>query len=99
VKRIFSVGAIAVLIPALVASSLLLITAQQRARGLFVQLEREQQTAQQLQADGNRLRIELGRVSQPANVEAAALALGLRRIDMARTAFLPTPRQPVESGR
>jgi cell division protein FtsL len=89
--RAASVGGIAVLVGGLVASSLSLITSQHRARGLFVELERAQQLAQQLEADGNRLRVELGRVSQPANVEAAARQLGLRTVDSARTAFLPSP--------
>lgn len=83
------------LVAGLVVCGLALITSQHRARGLFVELERSQQLAQQLEAEGNRLRIELGRVSQPASVEAAARQLTLRPVDSARTVFLPTPNQPV----
>jgi cell division protein FtsL len=73
----------------LVASGLSVVTAQHRARSLFVDLERAQQQAKALEAEGNRLRVELGRASQPATVEAAARELGLRAVDGARTVFLP----------
>jgi cell division protein FtsL len=99
VTRFAGAGAVLAMILALVASSLLLITAQHRTRGLFIELEREQQAAQRLQAESNRLRIELSRASQPAKVEAAALAMGMRRVEMARTAFLPLPRQISEAPR
>ena len=90
---------IAALVAALFACSLSLITSQHRARGLFVELERAQQLAQQLGAEGNRLRVELGRVSQPASVEAAARQLGLRAVDGARTAFLPMPNPGTEAAK
>lgn len=83
--------ALTLLVVALLASSLLLVAAQHRARGLFVDLERAQQQAHQLEADGNRMRIELGRLSQPAAVEAAARTLGLEAIGAARTVYLPRP--------
>lgn len=73
----------------LVASGLAVVTAQHRARSLFVDLERAQQQAKALEAEGNRLRVELGRASQPATVEAVARELGLRPVDGARTVFLP----------
>lgn len=75
----------------LLASSLSLVTAQHRARSLFVDLERAQQQARQLEADGDRLRIELGRASQPAAVETAARELGLKPVDAGRVVFLPSP--------
>jgi cell division protein FtsL len=81
----------------LVACSLSLITAQYRARGLFVELERAQQASQQLEAERNRLRVELGRISQPASVEAAARQLGLHPVDGAHTAFLPQPPSEEET--
>jgi cell division protein FtsL len=83
------------LVAGLVAGGLALITSQHRARGLFVELERAQQLAQQLEAEGDRLRVELGRVSQPASVEAAARQLHLRPVDSAHTVFLPAPSQSV----
>lgn len=73
----------------LVASALGAITAQHRARGLFVDLEREQQRARQLKAEGERLKVELARAAQPAAVETAARAQGLRPADAAHTATLP----------
>lgn len=73
----------------LVASALSLVTAQHRARSLFIELERAHQQSAQLEADGNRLRIELGRNSQPAAVETAARRLGLKPVDGAHTVYLP----------
>lgn len=79
----------------LVASGLATVTAQHRARSLFVDLERAQQQAKALEAEGNRLRVELGRASQPATVEAAARELGLRPVEGARTVFLPAAASAV----
>jgi len=78
-------------------SALALVTSQHRSRGLFADLEAAQQATRQIEAEGNRLRIELGRASQPATIEAAARALGMRPIDPGHTAFLPPvprPEQP-----
>jgi cell division protein FtsL len=80
---------VALLAGLLFACSLLLVGAQHRARGLFIDLERAQQQARQLEAEGNRMRIDLGRAAQPAAVEAAARGLGLQPIDSQRTVFLP----------
>jgi cell division protein FtsL len=76
---------------ALLLASLLLVTAQHRARGLFVELGRLQAQAKDLQAEGNRLRVELGKASQPAAVAAAARALGLRPTESKQTVFLVEP--------
>jgi len=78
-----------VLATLLVASSLALVTAQYRARGLFVDLENAQRDARQLEADGNRLRIELGRAGQPSVVEASARRLGMAPATVPRTVLLP----------
>lgn len=77
----------------LLAASLSLITAQHRARSLFVDLERAQQQARQFEADGDRLRIELGRASQPAAIESAARAIGMKPVDGNRVVFLPAARE------
>jgi cell division protein FtsL len=77
------------LVALLAAAALLLVTAQHRSRGLFVDLERAQQQARTLEAEGDRLRIELGRLSQPAHVEAAARQLGLKPVDGKTVVFLP----------
>lgn len=92
-----SVWVILALVTALVACSLSLITSQHRARGMFVELERAQQLAQRLEAEGNRLRVELGRVSQPASVESAARQFGLRPVDSGRTVFMPAPLPRAEA--
>lgn len=73
----------------LVLACLLLVTSQHRARGLFVELGRLQLQAKDLEAEGNRLRIELGKAAQPAAVAAAARNLGLRPTESKQTVFLP----------
>jgi cell division protein FtsL len=80
---------VALLAAFLMASALSLVTSQHRARELFADLEAAQQLARQSEAEGNRLRIELGRASQPAVIEAAARQLGMRPIDPEHTALLP----------
>jgi cell division protein FtsL len=81
----------AVLLPALllVLACLSLVTSQHRARGLFVELGRLQVQAKDLEAEGSRLRIELGKAAQPAAVAGAARNLGLRPTESKQTVFLP----------
>jgi len=76
----------------LLAASLSLVTAQHRARSLFVDHERALQQMRQLDAEGDRLRIELGRAAQPAAIEKAARELGLKPVDAGRVVFLPAAR-------
>lgn len=76
---------------ALFASALALVTAQHRSRSLFVDVERAQQQARQLDIDFDRLKIELARLSQPAYVEAEARRLGMKPVDGTRTVFLNLP--------
>jgi cell division protein FtsL len=73
----------------LLASSFSLVTAQHRARSLFVDLEQAQQQMRRLEAEGDRLRIDLGRAAQPAAIESAARDLGLKPVDAGRVVFLP----------
>jgi cell division protein FtsL len=73
----------------LFASALSLVSARHTARSLFVDHERAQRQARQLDAEGDRLRIELGRAAQPAAIESAARGLGLKPVDGARVVFLP----------
>jgi cell division protein FtsL len=84
----------------LLASSLSLVTSQHVARDLFVDLESAQREARQLEADGNRLRIDLSRASQPAMVEAAAHRLGMTPTTPPRTVLVPgiLPAQPGAMG-
>lgn len=73
----------------LMFACLSLVTAQHRSRALFVEYGRLQAQARELEADGNRLRIELGKAAQPAAVAAAARSLGLRPTETRQTIFLP----------
>jgi cell division protein FtsL len=73
----------------LVLACLSLVTSQHRARGLFVELGRLQLQARDLEVEGNRLRIELGKAAQPAAVAGAARNLGLRPTESKQTVFLP----------
>ena len=82
-------AAIVTLALLLVVACLSLVTSQHRARGLFVEFGRLQVQAKDLEADGNRLRIELGKAAQPAAVAGAARSLGLRPTDSKQTVFLP----------
>ena len=75
----------------LVASAFGLVTVQYRWRALFVDLGRAQQRTVELEAEGNRLRVEQARFAQPAAVEAAARRLGLKPIDAKETVYLPAP--------
>ena len=74
---------------ALVVSAFGLVTVQYRWRALFIDLGRAQQRTVELEAEGNRLRVEQARHAQPAAVEAAARRLGLKPIDAKETVFLP----------
>jgi cell division protein FtsL len=87
---------VALLAALLMASALSLVTSQHRARELFADLEAAQQLARQSEAEGNRLRIELGRASQPAAIEAQAHALGMRPIDPEHTVLLPPAARPAQ---
>jgi len=83
----------AIFLPAalLLLSALSLVTAQHRARGLFVELDRTAKHTRDLEVEGNRLRIELGKASQPAAIAVAARALGLRPTEARQIVFLPGP--------
>jgi cell division protein FtsL len=85
---------VAVLAAFLMVNAMSLVTSQHRARDLFAELEAAQQLGRQSEAEASRLRIELGRVSQPAAIEAAARRLGMRPIDPEHTALLPPAARP-----
>ena len=90
---------LAIVAALLVGSSLSLVTAQHRARTLFVDLERAQQLAKQLDAEGDRLGVDLGRASQPAVIESAARELGLQPVEGSRVVFLPATTGAVPAAR
>jgi len=79
------------LVALLFTSALGLVTAQHRTRSLFIDFERSQQDARQLDVDYERLTIELARLSQPAAVERAAGKLGFRPTDSRQTVYLNLP--------
>jgi cell division protein FtsL len=87
---------VVVLAAFLMASAMSLVTSRHHARGLFADLEAAQQLGRQTEAEGNRLRIELGRAGQPAAIEAAARRLGMRPIDPDHTALLPPAARPAQ---
>jgi cell division protein FtsL len=89
-------GLVALMAAGLMSSALALVTAQHRARELFADLEVAQQLTRQNEAEGNRLRIELGRASQPATIEALARQIGMRPIDPGHTALLPPAARPAQ---
>lgn len=88
-RTVSATAAVGLLALLLVLACLSLVTSQHRARGLFVELGRLQLQAKELEADGNRLRIELGKASQPVAVAGAARNLGLRPAESSQTVFLP----------
>jgi len=88
-RTMSAAAAIVTLALLLVVACLSLVTSQHRARGLFVEFGRLQVQAKDLEAEGNRLRIELGKAAQPAAVAGAARGLGLRPTDSKQTVFLP----------
>ena len=84
-------GLVVLLALALFLSALSLVTAQHRSRSLFIDVERAQQQARQLDIDYDRLKIELARLSQPAYIETEARRLGMKPVDGSRTVFLNLP--------
>lgn len=76
----------------LFTSALALVTSQHRARSLFIDVERAQLQARQLEVEHDRLKIELARLSQPALIERAAQRLGYQAVDGSRTVFLNLPQ-------
>jgi cell division protein FtsL len=82
----------------LVASALALVASQYRARELFAELEVAQQEGKVLEAEGSRLRSDLGRAAQPATVEAVARRLGMRAINPDHIVILPAPVLQPASG-
>jgi cell division protein FtsL len=87
----FDRGVVVIAAALLFAAALSLVTAQHRARSLFIDVERVQNAGKQLDVEFDRLKIDLARLAQPAYVEAEARRLGLKPIDSARTVFIDVP--------
>jgi cell division protein FtsL len=94
-----AMAVLAVLATVLVLASLSLVTAQHRARKLFVDLGRLQTQGRELDTEGAQLRIELGKAAQGSAVASAARNLGLKPADSKHTVYLPAPAENVAVAR
>ncbi len=85
-----------VLLLALIVCALLLVSSQQRARKLFVDLERAQQQQRQLEVQWNQLQLEQGLLTQHDLVDRTARkTLGMQNVTPAQTHYLTlTQEQP-----
>ena len=80
------------LLLAVVACALAVITSQHRARKLFIELEGEQGVAQKLQEEFTQLQLEQGTWATHKRVEAvASRGLGMRLPDPASTVVITVP--------
>ena len=67
------------LLAALIACALALVTSQHQARKLFVELQKEQERARQIEVEWGQLQLEQSTWATPARVEKLAIqALGMR---------------------
>lgn len=74
---------------ALVACALLLVTAQYRARSLFIELERAHTATRQLEIEWAQLQLEQSTLGKHARIETnAAGSLNMVRIAPERTQYL-----------
>ncbi|MCC7486970.1 MAG: cell division protein FtsL [Burkholderiales bacterium] len=79
-----------VLLAVLIACALALVTSQHRARKNYVELQREQDLAKQLEIEWGQLRLEQGTWSTHARVEKIATgSLGMRVPPAARVQMVP----------
>ncbi len=78
-----------VLSAALMACALMLVTAQYQARRLFIELERAQSAARQLEVEWAQLQLEQSTLGKHARIESnAARELNMMRIAPDRTQYL-----------
>lgn len=61
-----------VLLLAVIACALGVVTSQHKARKLFVELQKEKDRAQQMEVEWDQLQLELGTLATPARVEKIA---------------------------
>ncbi len=79
----------------LVLCALALVTSQDRARHLFVELERAQQQARQLDIEWNQLVLEQSELSKASLIDSKARAgLAMRPVDPAKTLHLNMAGDP-----
>ena len=79
-----------VLLAALTACALALVTSQHQARKLYVELQKEQELAKQLEIEWGQLQLEASTWSTHARIERLATrALGMRVPPSSRTRVVP----------
>lgn len=79
----------------LVACALALVSSQHRARGLFVELQREQERARQLDIEYGQLQLEQSTWAMHSRVERIAGSyLNMRVPPAARVRVVPPPAAP-----
>ncbi len=79
-----------VLLAALIASALALVTSQNQSRKLYVELQKEQQLAQQLDVEWGQLQLEQSTWSMHARIEKIATRdLGMRVPPPSRVQVIP----------
>jgi len=78
------------LLAALAACALALVTSQHQARKLYVELQKEQELAQQLEVEWGQLQLEASTWATHARVEKLAIrALGMRVPPASRVQVVP----------
>jgi len=79
-----------VLLAALIACALALVTSQHQARKLYVELQKEQERAKQIEIEWDQLQLEQSTWATPARVEKLATqALGMRVPSSSRIQVVP----------
>ena len=79
-----------VLLAALIACALALVTSQHQARKLYVELQKEQERAKQIEIEWDQLQLEQSTWATPARVEnLATQALGMRVPPSSRIQVVP----------
>jgi len=79
-----------VLLAALIACALGLVTSQHQARKLYVELQKEQETAKQLEVERGQLQLEQSTWATHARVEKIAVnALGMKVPPASRVQVVP----------
>ena len=78
------------LLAALIACALALVTSQHQARKLYVELQKEQERARQIEVEWGQLQLEQSTWATPARVEKLAThALGMRVPPSSRIQVVP----------
>jgi cell division protein FtsL len=79
-----------VLLAILIMCGLALVTSQHQARKLYVELQKEQELAKQLEVEWGQLKLELSTWAMHARIEKiAARDLGMRAPPVSRVQMLP----------